>query len=104
MKKIGIITVQKAPENYGACLQCYADAPGFFHGSVFSFLFSKKLLTVCTNRKVSERLTTLFGTFSLSTNLIDVEKFIMLGNLDLAHYSIAKSERIKTERMLKVHE
>ena len=24
MKKIGIITVQKAPENYGACLQCYA--------------------------------------------------------------------------------
>ena len=58
-----------------------------FHGSVFSFLFSKKLLTVCTNRKVSERLTTLFGAFSLSTNLIDVELFKMSGSLEMSHYS-----------------
>lgn len=58
-----------------------------FHGSVFSFLFSKALLTVCTNRKVSERLTTLFESFMLSANLIDIEQFKMLGSLDLSHYS-----------------
>lgn len=64
-----------------------------FHGSVFSFLFSKKLLTVCTNRKVSERLTTLFGAFSLSANLIDIEQYRMLGSLDVSSYS---SEAVET--------
>ena len=64
-----------------------------FHGSVFSFLFSKKLLTVCTNRKVSERLTTLFEAFSLSANLIDIEQYRMLGSLDVSSYS---SEAVET--------
>lgn len=64
-----------------------------FHGSVFSFLFSKKLLTVCTNKKVSERLTTLFGSFSLSSNLIDVEQFKLMNNLDRANYPFNDVEK-----------
>ena len=57
-----------------------------FHGSVFSLLFSKRFLTICTNKRVSERMTTLFDNLSLTNNYMDVEQFLKLENLDCANY------------------
>ncbi len=45
-----------------------------YHGSVFSILFERNFLTICTNKKVSERLTTLFNTFELQDCFIEAEK------------------------------
>lgn len=58
-----------------------------FHGSVFSILFQKNFVTICTNALVSERLQTLFESFCIQSNYITLDELAGIETIDSYNYN-----------------